>query len=89
MASNEEHRFFSKAEEYIAKVKSNDICPKKYYTRHTDPRHVTENQLHFDKRSIIKKRRQLKKELKFINYNLSKVSFTIAKHERTRIQNTG
>ena len=87
MAPNEEHRFFSKAEEYIAKVKSNDICPKKYYTRHTDPRNATENQLHFDKRSIIKKRRQLKKELKFINYNSSKVSFTIAKHERTRIQN--
>lgn len=61
--------------------------PKKYYTRHTDPRNLTETQLYFDKRTISKRRQQAKTELKFLNYNLSKISYNIAKHERLKAIN--
>ena len=82
MASNEQNRFFSHAEKYIKKVKDNEICPKRYYTRHTDPRNLTENQLYQDKRSVLNYRRKLKLELKNLNYNVYKLQYHINKYER-------
>ena len=86
MASTET-QFFSHAEKYIQKVKDNKTCPKRYYTRHTDPRNLTEAQLHHDKRSVIHYRRKIKAELKNLNYNLSKLQYNIYKYEKQRIHN--